>query len=128
MNEHEITKKLRAAIEKIMPLSASVLRHVDMTQTGIPDLSYSHNDKTTWFEIKYIGPDGKLKQSELQRRKILNLSRGAKIRYIVFLCSGIVEFRQVVGMPESFARQLENSKLSFPYEQIAREILRQHEY
>lgn len=129
MNEAIITKNLRKAIEKIMPITATLLRHVDMTQTGIPDLSYHYGGRTTWFEIKYIGPDGKIKQSALQKRNILKLSQGAKLRYVVFIFGVGTEIVTADRMREEFypnKNWSEKKGTAFGYAHIAQMMLNEH--
>ncbi len=51
MKETDFTRKLKRELEHRLP-QAVVLKHTDMLTAGIPDLSITHDGRTTWIEVK----------------------------------------------------------------------------
>ena len=70
-----------AAIKKLTP-EAVALRHEDLYSAGIPDLSYSLNGRTSWWEVKYADP--RLVSKGVQRHLCSRLDAASLCRYIIY--------------------------------------------
>ena len=78
MNETALTVKLR----KAFPPGVFIIKHTDQFNTGVPDLSLSFRDATSWWEIKYANPH--LIQREIQVLRVKQFSYHARVRYVIF--------------------------------------------
>ena len=81
MTEQTIKRALMAAIKKLTP-EAVALRHEDLYSAGIPDLSYSLNGRTSWWEVKYADP--RLVSKGVQRHLCSRLDAASLCRYIIY--------------------------------------------
>jgi hypothetical protein len=81
MNEQTLKRGLMAVIKKAFPTSVS-LRHEDRFTHGIPDLSLSLREKTSWWEVKLADPQCQSK--EIQRHMCQRLNAASYCRYVIY--------------------------------------------
>jgi hypothetical protein len=81
VTEQTIKRALMTAIKTLTP-EAVAIRHEDKFSAGIPDLSYSLNGRTTWWEVKYADP--RLVSQGVQRHLCSRLDAASLCRYIIY--------------------------------------------
>ena len=79
--ESELKSELLQAIKKYLH-GFVALRHEDVRNGGIPDLSVTAISMTSWWEIKHATP--RFTSPELQRITCLRLAQGGYCRYIIY--------------------------------------------
>lgn len=80
MTESQLTAKLVAHVRKHRP-HAVVFKHNDRITAGIPDLSVTVNERTTWLEAK---TEMNWPPTKLQRRTMLRLRDVGLAFYLYF--------------------------------------------
>jgi hypothetical protein len=82
VNEATVRRTLQLAIQKHLP-DATALRYEDRYTKGIPDLSISYNNQTSFWEIKYADPY--FATSKVQHYLCEQLdTKGFSCRYVIF--------------------------------------------
>jgi hypothetical protein len=81
VNEQTLKRGLMDALRRHLP-QAVALRHEDRYLHGCPDLSFSLNGFTSWWEIKYADP--MLRSKEIQRHLCQRLATTTRCAYIVY--------------------------------------------
>ena len=81
MTEQTLKRSLMDAIKRLTP-EAVAIRHEDRYTHGIPDISYSLNRRTTWWEIKYADPH--VESKGVQKYLCQRLDAASFCRYIIF--------------------------------------------
>ena len=73
----DLVKLLRATYP-----SAVVIRHEDRWTSGIPDISFTLDQHTTWIEVKLADPD--FESKGIQELTMLRLARVTTAFYVVY--------------------------------------------
>jgi hypothetical protein len=84
VNEAYLKKRLCDTIKAALP-GVVIFRHEDKFTGGIPDCSFTHNDRTCWVEVKYRRPGSPGKLTKLQRLVLGRLVRHGRALVITYV-------------------------------------------
>lgn len=100
------------------------IRHENTAVSGIPDISYTDSQLTTWWEIKLAKPN--FDSTGLQELTMLRLAAWGYARYIVFgmdpLCVAVVHPKHIKEWYDKAERLIPG----WNYGEVVRFILKVH--
>jgi len=82
VNEQTLKRGLMRELHTALP-EAVAIRHEDRYTHGIPDLSVSLGQKTSWWEIKLAAPD--CESRGVQRYLCTRLNQTSHCRYVIYV-------------------------------------------
>lgn len=120
VNESMLKSALMLILKQQNPRFVA-LRHEDIRTSGIPDLSLTGFNRTTWWEFKYANP--KFKSEGIQELTMLRLAAVGFARYVVWEDVGGFK-RTLVVHPKHIGEDLgvhaESSCVGFDHRFIAK--------
>jgi len=120
---------LKSALVKALRLrypNAVVLRHEDKITHGIPDISFTLNGRTSWWEGKFANPGFDTKG--IQTLTMMRLAKQGRAYYIVWDKREDTTFFVLPNQIEAY-RDLPLSKvLTFDADIVALELKAVHDY
>lgn len=81
MNEAKLKSELMAVLRPHIP-GAVCLRHEDKLTSGIPDISVTWGNRTSWWEVKYADP--RLESKGIQDVTMMKLAGAGTANYIIY--------------------------------------------
>lgn len=82
MNETTLVGNLLKEARRELP-HFTVFKHTDRFRHGVPDMSITGNNYTTWWEVKYADPT--FDSTGIQELTMKRLDSAAFARYIIFV-------------------------------------------
>lgn len=125
MNEAELKSRLMEYLRRSFP-GYVIFRHEDKITSGIPDISVTGSELTTWMEVKYANP--KFASKGIQELTMLRLSLASSAFYVVYYEKN-KERRTYIVEPQDIGRSIDlwtNSTEGFDHSWVVAFIKERH--
>lgn len=122
--ETELKQQLMATIREGLP-RCKAFRHEDMFTSGIPDISVTWLNKTSWWEVKHGTPY--FESKDIQERSLLQLAGAGLARYIMYYEKDFIKQTLIVHPKDLKGLIPEHRSMGFDHRWVVRMIRKYHE-
>jgi hypothetical protein len=123
MNEADLKSKLVKFLRKKIP-SSVVFRHEDKLTGGVPDISVTYANTTTWIEAKFIRGRITFSDTGLQRISMQRLDyAGKRAFYVIWREDDFGEMETIVVYARDLTVFLATGSMAYIEEGISHELV-----